>query len=282
MPGHAGPIDRSMTANITNTGRLHFLIPAYNEEDNLVFLFSNIRRITYYLERQYTIVLVNDFSTDGTSRRARELGAAMPVTVIDQPENRGPGAAFDTAFRHALERSESDDIFVTIEADNTSDLCVLGKMLESIVRGNDVVLASVYGSGKVVGAPLTRRLLSSCANILMRYSLGLRDLHTFSSFFRMYRHGAIQALYQAYGEQAMTERGFVCMVELLIKFRQIGVRVSEIPMLLDSNIRIGDSKMKIMRTTVSYFRVMRNHLLRKSYRPALNRADIGRLAEIAK
>lgn len=246
---------------------LHFLIPAYNEEENLVFLFSNIRRISTYLELKYQVIIVDDCSSDNTAARAEEFALAMPVTVIRFSKNQGPGAAFDAAFQRALKDSQPDDIFVTIEADNTSDLCILSKMLESLERGNDVALASVYGAGKVVGAPLSRKFLSLFANLLLKYSLGLRQINTFSSFFRMYRRSAIDKLYQSYGEQAISERGFVCMVELLIKFKQLDLKIGEIPMLLDSNVRIGDSKMKIARTVFSYLRVIRTHLLGQGYAP---------------
>ncbi|MBN4076414.1 glycosyltransferase family 2 protein [Gemmatimonas aurantiaca] len=246
---------------------IHFLIPAYNEEDNLPFLFSNLRRIASFLEHEYHVTLVNDCSTDGTSSLAHQASQSQPITVIDFSENRGPGAAFDAAFSSALANSSPHDIFVTIEADNTSDLCILSKMLVRIERGADVVLASVYGSGKVVGAPFSRIVLSFFANLLMKVTLGMPHINTFSSFFRMYRREGIEKTYQMYGNQTITEPGFVCMVELLIKFKRAGLKMVETPMLLDSNIRVGDSKMKIARTTLSYFHVLGKHLFTSAYHP---------------
>lgn len=249
---------------------IHFLVPAYNEEENLPFLFSNLRRISGFLEKGYRVILVNDCSTDGTSAIAHREAETQPITVIDFPENRGPGAGFEAAFRAALGSSQAGDVFVTIEADNTSDLCILNKMLVRIERGADVALASVYGSGRVVGAPLSRRFLSFFANLLMKVTLGMPQINTFSSFFRMYRREGIEKVFRLYGDNTVTEPGFVCMVEMLIKFKHAGLVISETPMLLDSNIRVGDSKMKIMRTTLSYFRVIRKRLFSRDYHPAAN------------
>ncbi len=248
----------------------YFLIPAFNEEDNLVFLFANLRRISAYMESDYRIIIVDDCSTDGTAAKVAEFSGIMPVTLVSFPENRGPGAAFDAAFRKALETANEDDIFVTLEADNTSDLCILGRMREQINRGADVVLASVYGSGKIVGAPLLRKTLSLFANFMLKYALGFSKLNTFSSFFRMYRRSVISDLYERYGASVITEPGFVCMVELLIKFKLINAKIVETPMLLDSNIRVGDSKMKIVRTAMSYFRVIRKKMFSSAYRPKLD------------
>ncbi len=245
----------------------YFLIPAFNEVDNLVFLFANLRRIAAYLESDYRIIIVDDCSTDGTAAKVDEFSSVMPVTLLRFTENRGPGAAFEAAFRKALETANDDDIFVTLEADNTSDLCILGRMREQINRGADIALASVYGAGKIVGAPLTRRALSLFANFMLKYALGLRGLNTFSSFFRMYRCSVVAELFQNYGEKAITEHGFVCMVELLIKFKALKAKIVETPMLLDSNIRVGDSKMKIFKTAASYFRVIRKHLFSSFYKP---------------
>jgi dolichol-phosphate mannosyltransferase len=248
----------------------YFLIPAFNEQDNLVFLFANLRRISAYLESDYQIIVVDDCSTDGTAEKVEEFSRIMPVTLVTFDENRGPGAAFEAAFRKALETAGDNDIFVTLEADNTSDLCILGRMREQINRGADVALASVYGSGKIVGAPLLRRMLSLFANVMLKYALGFRKLNTFSSFFRMYRSSVIAELYQMYGANVITEPGFVCMVELLIKFKVIKATVVETPMLLDSNIRVGDSKMKIIRTALSYFRVIRKKMFTSAYRPTVD------------
>ncbi len=246
---------------------IYFLIPAYNEEDNLVFLFANLRRISAYLEIDYRIIVVDDCSSDGTAAKVEEFSRVMPVSLVRFTENSGPGAAFEAAFRKALETANDHDIFVTLEADNTSDLCILGRMREQIDRGADVALASVYGAGKIVGAPMIRRALSLGANLMLKYALGLRKLNTFSSFFRMYRRSIISELFERYGAEAITEHGFVCMVELLIKFKALDATVVETPMLLDSNIRIGDSKMKIVRTAKSYVRVIRKHLFSSLYRP---------------
>ena len=254
----------------TQSSTIYFLIPAFNEEDNLVFLFANLRRISTYIESEYRIIVVDDCSTDGTAAKVEEFAQVMPVTLVRFVKNQGPGAAFDAAFRKALETSRGDDVFVTLEADNTSDLCILGRMREQINRGSDVSLASVYGAGKVVGAPLLRRALSLVANLMLKYTLGLSKLNTFSSFFRMYRRSAVESLYQAYGDRVITEDGFVCMVELLIKFKTLGAKITETPMLLDSNIRVGDSKMKIIRTGLSYGRVIRKHLFTSFYKPGVN------------
>ncbi len=46
--------------------------------------------------------------------------------------------------------------------------------------------------------------------------------------------------------------GFECMVEILYRAARLGLRISEVPMVLDGSRRVGKSKMKVVRTSVAY------------------------------
>lgn len=225
--------------------RVFFLIPAYNEEDNLDFLFTNIDRFMHFFGYTYHIVLVNDGSTDQTVQIVtayQEKG--LPLTLLHHDTNYGPGKAFSTGFETVLTLANDHDMIVTIEADNTSDLCVLNRMFEQCQRGYDLVLASVYGEGRIVGAPVHRQIFSYVCNLLLQLLLRIRGVNTFTSFFRVYRASMLKRTLRLYGDKFIEERGFICMIELLVKFHHSGYKITQTPMLLDSRIRVGKSKMR--------------------------------------
>jgi dolichol-phosphate mannosyltransferase len=60
------------------------------------------------------------------------------------------------------------------------------------------------------------------------------------------------ALRQRHGDAFITTRGFECMVEILYRAARLGLRISEVPMVLDGSRRVGKSKMKVFRTSVAY------------------------------
>lgn len=246
---------------------IYFLIPAYNEAENLYYLLPNIRRFMTAFHYPYEIIVVDDGSSDDTAKvvdDAREVHGIHARPIVHKI-NQGPGGGFRTGFKEILKTAKDDDHIVTIEADNTSDLCVLHRMIERCDRGFDLVLASVYGGGRIIGAPRSRLLLSAGANTLMKTLFGLGELNTFSSFYRVHRTKMIREAFDQYGDGFVSERGFVCAVEMLLKLHSMGYAISEVPMLLDSNIRIGDSKMKVLRTTRDYLRVMYKHRLQGQF-----------------
>jgi len=268
--------------------RLHFVVPAFDEAANLTRLLENLRRFVAFSGERATVWIVDDGSRDATAEVVRRAAAApawscpraagpgcpldLTVHLLQHATNQGPGEAFRTGLTAALAQAADDDWIVTLEADNTSDLGVLARMLDRGRRGADLVLASVYGEGRVVGAPWERRLLSWGANNLVRALFGLWGLHTFSSFFRLHRARLLRRAFAHHGAALITEPGFVCMVELLIKLLRLGARVDEVPMLLDSNVRVGDSKLKILRTTRSYLRLLLRLRLPAASSPAAPRA----------
>ena len=62
---------------------------------------------------------------------------------------------FKVGFKTALKIADDNDIIITKEADNTSDLNILDAMIKKIKKGNDIVLASCYAkNGRVENASL--------------------------------------------------------------------------------------------------------------------------------
>jgi len=235
--------------------KVYLLIPAYNEAGNIPVLLNNLHTQMNALGWNYEIFIVNDGSRDATAQVAEAGGA----TVLTHPVNRGPGAAFRTGFAAILPLCQEEDVLITLEADNTSDLTLLPLMVARLERRYDVVLASVYAPGGSIAAPWERKLLSWGANQLLAWVLGTPQIHTYSSFFRAYRPSCLKNALYYYEGQLIQEPGFVSMVELLIKLHLLHARFTEVPMALKGRER-GQSKMKIGRTLMAYGRVLGRYI----------------------
>ncbi len=244
----------------TEQSSLYVVVPVYNEADNLERLFASFRLLhTEYTDRHHVqLVMVDDGSTDDTVRLANELGEGLDLTVLSSATNKGPGSAFAMGFEYLASRITDSDWLVTLEGDNTSRRELLRHMFHRVREGYDVVLASpyMYGGG-ITNTSALRIFISHIANAFVKEFLGVHGIMTVSSFFRLYRGSVIQQLHQYYGAGIIERRGFECMIELLLKMMYLGVTISEVPMVLDTNLRAGKSKMKIMRTILGYIALSR-------------------------
>ena len=238
--------------------KIIFIIPAYNEAENLPLLLKNIRSKMEEEGCPYTIIIVDDGSTDGTDMVLKEFSAFLPLKVIRHNENLGVGEVFQRGFKEALSIASPDDILITKEADNTSDINILPQVIKKVEEGYDVVLASCYApEGKIVGTSFFRKVLSGGANMLLRIFFPIDGINTYSSFYRGYRARIISKAFSVYGNSLIKENGFACMVELLIKLSRLKAKITEVPLVLYFKARKGKSKMKIFSTIGGYFRVIK-------------------------
>jgi dolichol-phosphate mannosyltransferase len=233
-----------------------FVVPAFNEIDNLPRLLADLEARPSLFPEGSRLIVVDDGSSDGSADWVAAYAGPVPCQLVALGVNQGPGAAFRNGFEAALAECAPDANVVTLEADTTSDLDALGEMLRRIDGGAGLVLASVHGGGRMVNVSFFRRFLSKCAGHAVRLLLGL-DARTVSSFFRVYRASVLREAFARYGDSLITETGFACKAELLAKIASLGTTIDEVPVDLDGARRVGESKMSIGPTLAGYWRLFR-------------------------
>ncbi len=237
---------------------LYLVFPFLDEAPNLPGLLGGMEEFAAaHPEFEVRPLGVDDGSSDGGAALLRSHRGILKPETIENGRNLGPGKSFAAAFARLAGRMGQGDLVATMEADNTSGLATLLRMLVRIREGYDAVLASpyAYGGGFVEVSP-ARILISHAANGLVKAALGLRGLNTFSSFFRLYRGPALGRLQDAFGPGIVESPGFECMVELLYKMALLRFSISEVEFKVDWSARRGKSKMKLLRTARGYLRVL--------------------------
>jgi dolichol-phosphate mannosyltransferase len=231
------------------------LIPFYNEAENIQELASSL--LANLEEGKRRFVFVDDCSTDGTITMLEKHFPASELTILRNPKNSGPGYSFNTGFEYILSKSTSlEDLVITLEGDNTSDIKILAMMISLCSQWNfDLILASVYAQGGgFQKTSFIRKIISLVANQILRANYNIKVL-TLSSFYRVYKISVVKNIKQHFGE-IIKESGFICALEILLKSIHVNARIIEVPMLLNSFKRKGKSKMKILRTTIAYLRFL--------------------------
>jgi glycosyltransferase involved in cell wall biosynthesis len=233
---------------------IYFLIPVFNERENLKSLAESLINCLPDHEKHY--VFVDDFSTDKTVETLKNLFPSHCLEVLVKNKNEGPGDSFNVGFNWILENHQSpNDKIVTLEGDNTSDISILPKMIQIADLGFELVLASVYAQGGGFDkTSFARKVISFIANILLRFFFDIK-VQTLSSFYRVYHVELLKKTKKKYGI-LIQEKGFISMIEILIKAIRTGGSVIEIPTKLLSSKRFGKSKMKLLNTFIDYIRFL--------------------------
>lgn len=116
---------------------ISLVVPACDEQDNLLPLFHEIDEMLKKSGIQCEILLVNDGSKDGTLEVMRQIQRTNPrhdIRILNLDGNYGLSAALDAGFQSA-----THDIVVSIDADLQNDPADIPKLLDNIGE-YDVVL----------------------------------------------------------------------------------------------------------------------------------------------
>lgn len=228
------------------------IFPAFNEErvirPTLLALADAMRG-----GAEFRAVLVDDGSTDRTvaeaERAASERGADLPLTVLRHGTNRGLGAGLRTGIYWCLDRAGDEDVVVTLDADNTHPPALIPTLVAKLAEGYDLSIASRYRAGaEVHGVPAHRRALSDLGRLVFQVLYPIPGVRDYTCCFRAYRAPLLQRARVVYGESLCTARGFEAVMDLLLRLAPLGMRVAEIGFVLDYGERVGQSKMKVLRT----------------------------------
>lgn len=229
--------------------RVIVVLPAYNEAREIARLVERIDAALRADDYEYLVVLVDDGSTDGTADVATTLATRFPLIVERHAQNQGLGATIRDGLRAAVRESGEGDVIVAMDADNTHAPGFIRGMVEAIDRGVDVVIASRYQTGSVTqGVPLHRRALSYGASLLMRAVFPTPGVRDYTCGYRAYRAEMLRQAFAQFGDQLVSEDGFACMVDILLKLRGMGARFAEAPFTLEYDQKSGPTKMKVFRT----------------------------------
>ncbi len=193
---------------------LSVVIPCYNEKGTIRRIVDAVRGCGV---QSLEIIIVDDFSTDGTRDILRDEIAPLVAQIIYHEKNQGKGAALRSGFRHA-----TGDFVIVQDADLEYDPRELPDLLEPLIAGKADV---VFGSRFLAGRPhrvlyfwhsVGNKFLTLLSN--MATNLNLTDMEC---CYKMFRREVIQSI-------DFKENRFGFEPEITAKVARRGLRIYEV------------------------------------------------------
>jgi glycosyltransferase involved in cell wall biosynthesis len=201
--------------------RILVFIPAWNEEASVTEVIADVREHI----PEADVLVVDDGSTDTTSKRAQEAGAM----VAPLPFNQGLGAALQTGYLYALR--EGYDCCAHLDSDGQHPASEVARLLAEVVADEaDLVIGSRYhgdggepddGDGDDYRPTISRRIGTNVFRFFLTLATRQRFTDTTSGM-----RAANRRVMALFSENYSPD--FAEIESLQLAVRQ-GLRVEEVP-----------------------------------------------------
>jgi len=197
--------------------KLSAIVPAHNEEEQIVQFLQDTLSSLDALGFDYEVVIVDDGSTDRTRERAISATHNPHVKVVGYDDNVGKGFALKYGFAHT-----TGDVVVFIDSDRDISPKQIVRYVGAAEQA-DIVIASKWHPKSHTEIPLIRRFLSHGFHLMVMLLTGLRVTDTQSGM-KAFRRPVLESVLPR-----LAMKRFAFDLELLTVANLKGFRIVEYP-----------------------------------------------------
>ena len=232
----------------------YILLPAYNEKKNIVNILKKIDKIKKKIPLK--IILIDDCSVDGTFEIIKK-NKSKNLIYKRHKKNLGLSQTLETGFKKIIKIASQEDIIITLDCDNTHPIELIPKMVNEIHKKNEIIIASRFRrQSKVIGVTYFRTFLSILAKYLFIIFHPHQGLNDYTCNFRCYKLKIIKQILKKKYFFKNEEFNIAAKILLFIINKKKDVKIKEIPFTLSYQKKIGNSKMKIIKTIILTLRLI--------------------------
>ena len=200
---------------------LSIVIPAFNEESHLS---STLKEIAEYLKTvsyDYEVIVVDDGSTDKTADIATSCSVLFKFfTLLKNSPNQGKGYSVKKGVLAA-----QGDYILFMDADNSTSIDQLEKLMPGMKHGFDVVMASrrIKGAKVATSQPIYRILLGNIYILLSKFILQ-SNVKDYNCGFKLYTQKAAKLIFPK-----LTMKNWSFDSELIFLISKFNLNAIEVP-----------------------------------------------------
>lgn len=197
------------------------IIPTFNESHNVSRLIDRLLD----LEIDVDLLFVDDGSPDGTADiiKYRQKEHADRIHLIERDGKMGLGTAYVRGFKFALEHHYQ--YICEMDADFSHNPEDIPRLVNPVMEGEaDVAVGSRYSKGiSIVNWPLSRLILSYCANLYARFITGIPIKDTTAGFKCIHRK-----VLENIDLDKIRSNGYAFQIEIHFRAWKAGFRLKEV------------------------------------------------------
>ena len=218
--------------NYITKKNIGFVLPAYNEENNIIELVRKIKN----RYKNSLIIIVDDSNHKKTWNLIKK--SKLSVKYIYRGKKLGRGSAVMLGLKELIKRKRIR-VFVEMDTDFSHDIAELPRNLKYFYKNSlDLLIASRYlKKSKIINWSLSRRIFSLLANYLARNLLNI----TISDFTNGYRIYSIRSVKKIIKNCGKIGDGFIILSEILVELYINKLKIQEIESVFVNRERGGSS-----------------------------------------
>jgi len=228
------------------------IIPAYNEEKNLIKLIKKINKYVSAL-----IVIIDDSEKEKTKKLFKKR--KKNILYFHRGKKLGRGSAVIYGLKRVLNNKNIVN-FVEMDADMSHRPSELNKNIKIFNKEKlDLLIASRYlKKSKIINWPISRRILSKLSNLLARFLLGV-PISDYTNGFRIYSKRATKLVSSKCGKIG---DGFIVLSEVILQLNFKKYKISETHSVFVNRIR-GESSVNSKLFIQSLIGLLNLYLIKK-------------------
>jgi len=205
--------------------KLTIVIPAFNEAKKIE---STVNEVTDFLSDKgysYEVIVIDDGSDDDTLdiiKRYKDINSNGNIRILENVHNRGKGYAVRKGIIAA-----TGDYILFMDADNSTRIFELERMLPCLEDGNDIVIGSrrvkSVSDDIMIDQPFLRHILGEIYIYISRlfFKISVRD---YNCGFKMFKNNVAKKIFSI---QLMDDWSFD--LETLFLVEKYNYKIKELP-----------------------------------------------------
>jgi len=197
--------------------KIGFILPCYNEFENLFILINQIKKIF----KNHLIIVIDDSSTDEIKYKIKKY---KNIKYFKRKTKSGRGSAVLFGMNKVLKEKEIDHI-VEMDTDLSSHPKELIRNLKFFNKKKlDLLIMSRYLDGsKIINWPLRRKIFSFLSNKLAYFLLKVK-VSDYTMGYRIYSKKAVEHVVKNCGRVG---DGFIVLSEILAELDHANFKIDD-------------------------------------------------------